>query len=198
MRIQSREVDDLRPDVAACLKYGMRQCANKGVPIKPYATYRNQEYQTWLNQQGLAPATVTFHGVRLAFDLYIDIPGHNYDSVYYINTVAPILKAIGFSWMWDIAHNEMAHFQWDEHRKYTGKMILQGNLPPMMPLPEDDMTGKEIFDALNEYLKTQPCPDWAKAELELAKAAGITDGTNPMGLIPRYQAAIMAYRAAKK
>ena len=31
-----------------------------------------------------------------------------------------------------------------------------------------------------------------------AVKAGITDGTNPCGLIPRYQAAIMALRASKK
>lgn len=59
------------------------------------------------------------------------------------------------------------------------------------------MTGKEIYDALNAYTATLPVPDWTKDELEEAKAAGITDGTNPMQMIPRYQAAIMALRAKK-
>ncbi|MDE7009893.1 MAG: CHAP domain-containing protein [Oscillospiraceae bacterium] len=62
---------------------------------------------------------------------------------------------------------------------------------------EDTMTGKEIYESLNEYLGRQPVPAWARAELEEAKKAGITDGANPMQLIPRYQAAIMALRAAK-
>ena len=62
---------------------------------------------------------------------------------------------------------------------------------------EETMTGKEIYDALNAYTATLPVPDWAKKELEDAKAAGITDGTNPMQLIPKYQAAIMALRAKK-
>ena len=62
---------------------------------------------------------------------------------------------------------------------------------------EETMTGKEIYDALNAYTATLPVPDWAKTELEEAKAAGITDGTNPMQLIPKYQAAIMALRAKK-
>lgn len=62
---------------------------------------------------------------------------------------------------------------------------------------EETMTGKEIYDALNAYTATLPVPDWAKKELEEAKAAGITDGTNPMQLIPKYQAAIMALRAKK-
>lgn len=63
---------------------------------------------------------------------------------------------------------------------------------------EDSMTGKEIYDALQEYLKTQQPPAWAQAELEEAKRLGITDGSNPCQLIPRYQAAIQAKRAMEK
>lgn len=60
------------------------------------------------------------------------------------------------------------------------------------------MTGKEIWDALQEHLGKQPLPDWAKEEMEEAVRMGITDGKNPMQLIPRYQAAIMAMRALKR
>jgi hypothetical protein len=62
---------------------------------------------------------------------------------------------------------------------------------------EDTMTGEEIYKALKEYLGGQTVPEWAKAEFQEAIDAGITDGSNPCGLIPRYQAAIMAYRASK-
>ena len=60
---------------------------------------------------------------------------------------------------------------------------------------EGTMTGKEIYDALNEYLAGLPVPEWAVKELRDAKEAGITDGSDPMGLALRYQAAIMAKRA---
>lgn len=59
------------------------------------------------------------------------------------------------------------------------------------------MTGKEIYDALTDYLSRQPVPAWAKKELEEAVKLGITDGKDPMQPIPRYQAAIMAKRAAQ-
>lgn len=62
---------------------------------------------------------------------------------------------------------------------------------------ENMMSGKEIFDALNDYLKTQPVPAWAEKELQEAVAMGITDGSDPMALTPRYQAAILAKRAAE-
>ena len=66
------------------------------------------------------------------------------------------------------------------------------------PKKEDIMTGKEIYDALNDYLSKQPVPSWAKKELEEAVRMGITDGSSPMQLIPRYQAVILAKRAAEK
>ncbi len=63
---------------------------------------------------------------------------------------------------------------------------------------EDNMTGEQIYKKLNDYLAEQPAPEWAKEELEQAVAMGITDGTRPMELVPRYQAAIMARRAAEQ
>lgn len=63
---------------------------------------------------------------------------------------------------------------------------------------DDNMTGEQIYNALNDYLAAQPVPAWAEKELAEAKELGITDGTNPTQLIPRYQAAIMALRAVKK
>lgn len=56
---------------------------------------------------------------------------------------------------------------------------------------------KEYMDKYMTELSQQDAPDWAKAELNEAVSLGITDGTRPMQLIPRYQAAIMAKRAAK-
>ena len=60
------------------------------------------------------------------------------------------------------------------------------------------MTGKEIYDALSGYLNTQTVPDWAEEELAEAVRLGITGGQEPMALIPRYQAAIMAKRAVER
>lgn len=59
------------------------------------------------------------------------------------------------------------------------------------------MDGKTIYEKLNAYLEAQPVPAWAKSEIEQAKKMGITDGSNMTKLIPRYQAAIMAKRAAE-
>ena len=61
------------------------------------------------------------------------------------------------------------------------------------------MTDKQAYALLvkaQSYAATLEAPNWAKEELQLAVNNGITDGRNPMTLIPRYQAALMANRAA--
>lgn len=61
----------------------------------------------------------------------------------------------------------------------------------------EGMSGKEIYEKLYAYLSEQPIPKWAQAEFQEAMNLGITDGSAPMALIPRYQAALMAKRAAE-
>jgi len=56
-------------------------------------------------------------------------------------------------------------------------------------------TFKEYMTRFLAEQAEQPLPGWAKGEFQAAIDAGITDGTSPMGLIPRYQAALMAVRA---
>ena len=84
------------------------------------------------------------------------------------------------------------------YRRTRSMTLVKAFIRPFDKYEEDIMTGKEIYDALNDYLKTQPVPSWAKAELEEAVRLGITDGKDPMAPIPRYQAAIMAKRAMEK
>lgn len=62
---------------------------------------------------------------------------------------------------------------------------------------EEVLTGEEIYNRLQAYLETRAVPAWALEELDQAEALAITDGTGPMGLALRFQAAIMAKRAAE-
>ena len=85
-----------------------------------------------------------------------------------------------------------------DFEKLAGVTIGNEGATPTIRGGGKDMTGEEIYNELQTYLKEQKLPDWAKKELDEAKSLGITDGNNPMQLIPRFQAAIMAKRAAEK
>ena len=65
---------------------------------------------------------------------------------------------------------------------------------------EKAVTYEEFLAHMTRYnaeLAIAEPPEWAKKELAEAIDMGITDGTRPMQMIPRYQAAIMALRAVK-
>lgn len=91
-------------------------------------------------------------------------------------------------------------------RRTRSKTLVTAYIRPFDNYEEDNMdinalianmTDKQAYTLLEKAQKhaaTLPAPDWAKTELQEAVAQGITDGSKPMQLIPRYQAAIMAKR----
>lgn len=118
-------------------------------------------------------------------------------------TGKPLSSAMMYQFFYDNAHDFY----------YEGKDVKTGWGYVTLPSPDtidiakyqstyitedNDMTGEEIYNKLNEYLVDLSAPDWAKKELQEAVDMGITDGTRPMQLIPRYQAAIMCKRAVEK
>ena len=93
-------------------------------------------------------------------------------------------------------------------RRVRSKTLVTAYIRPFENYEEDDMdinalinnmTNEQAYKLLEKAQKhaaTLPTPDWAKGELQEAVDRGITDGKNPMQMIPRYQAAIMAKRVA--
>lgn len=98
----------------------------------------------------------------------------------------------------DTFFSQAKYFWWIDARDYNkkGDELDMTKAEFLKSLSAEECA--QIISAANEHLATLSAPDWAKAELAEAKELGITDGTRPMQLIPRYQAAIMAKRAAKK
>lgn len=93
--------------------------------------------------------------------------------------------------------NAILYYTKSSNPAFTQGLLNRRRKERAMFLEDDIMTGEEIYKALTEYLATLEPPAWAKKELKEAKDLGITDGSNPMQFIPRYQAAIMAKRAKK-
>lgn len=120
------------------------------------------------------------------------------EAVRYALGVYPNMKLVGHKEL--VATACPGHYFPLEHFKSVALAPSVGeggtNNAAAAQIKEDEsMTGEEIYQRLNDYLKDLPAPDWAAQELAEAKEYGITDGTSPMALIPRYQAAIMAKRA---
>lgn len=84
------------------------------------------------------------------------------------------------------------------HREYGATACPGKNFPLDEMKGDVSMTGEEIAKELEKYYARQELPEWAAEEFRRAVEAGISDGTRPMELIPRYQAAIMCLRALEK
>jgi hypothetical protein len=196
--VNSKSIDDLLPDVAANLRVFISRMAAKGYKVALASVYRDQEYQTHLHNTIGAPALVSFHGKRLAFDIYQVAPTFEkqWRDAGFWKTAREILTDIGFS----PVPGEESHSQWDDHKKYTSAMIRAGKLPPPMPLYKPEPTtpppavlklgykGKDVVNLQERLNKLGfPCGpadgDFGKRTLEAVKAFQAAKGLTVDGVV---------------
>ena len=204
--INSRDIINLRPDVAANCRTLLEECKKHGLNVLIVQTLRDNEYQATLYAQGRTKPgsivtnskTTTFHGAGLAFDFCKNVKGHEYDDPAFFLNAAIIAQALGFSWGGDWkSFPDRPHLQWDEGGKYTDAMIRAGKRPAEM---EEYMTYDQWKKYMEQYraeLAKKPASQWKNGELDDATSMGITDGTRPGDLVTREEAAVMCARAAK-
>lgn len=142
--LKSRDIDRLRPDVAANCRAFLALCAAEGLPVLVTETVRDAAYQASLYAQGRTKPgkivtqqkTPSFHSdkVGLAFDICKNVKGHEYDDGAFFQRCGAIGKRMGFTWGGDWkSFVDLPHFQWDDGGRYTAAMVRAGKLPRTMP-----------------------------------------------------------------
>lgn len=165
--LNSRDIDRLRPDVAANCRRWLELCKDAGLNVLVTQTVRDKEYQEYLYAQGRTrPGSIvtngkvpTFHAdtAGLAFDFCKNVKGHEYDDNAFFHKAGAIAKGLGFSWGGDWkSFPDMPHIQWDNQGAWTSKMILAGKLPPEMPIWGEKEENEMRYNTVDE------CPEWAK------------------------------------
>ena len=192
--LNSRNIDDLRSDVAANCRVWQKLCSQAGLPVLVTGTVRDEEYQLYCYSIGTSKAKVpSFHSVKagLAFDFCKNVKGHEYDDLAFFKKAAAIAKDMGFDWGGDWkSFPDRPHIQWSDVGRYTSAMIRAGNYPPAMPLygaaqepekPAAQEPEEEKEDDMLIYHQIKEMPDWAQASVEKAVAKGVinqsADGT---------------------
>ena len=198
----SDELKYLRADVRVNCEKFLALCKEAGLNVKVTQTVRDDAYQKYLVSKGYASEKATrptFHSVKagLAFDICKNVRGHEYDDVTFFALCGQIGKQVGFSWGGDWKKfPDRPHFQWDNHLRWTGSMILAGKYPPEM---EEYMTQADFNKMMDTYLaqkRAEKNPStWAKDTWELAKKQGITDGSGPHGLCTREEVVALIERS---
>lgn len=204
--VNSRDLLDLRPDVAENCRVFLRLCRAAGLNVLITQTLRDDEYQAYLYEQGRtrpgvivtnSPKT-SFHGKGLAFDFCKNDKGHEYDDAKFFEDCGRIAKQIGFTWGGDWrSFVDRPHVQWDDHGRYSSSMVRAGDLPPEM---EEYVTQEQFDTMMDNYLarlRTKPVSSWANSDWEEAKKQGLTDGTAPQGLTTRQETIALIERALR-
>lgn len=181
--LNSRDIDRLRPDVAANCRKWVERCKTAGLNVLVTQTVRDKEYQEYLYAQGRTrPGSIvtngrtpTFHAdtAGLAFDFCKNVKGHEYDDLDFFQKAAAIAKEMGFSWGGDWkSFVDRPHIQWDNGGAWTSNMILVGKLPPEMPVWREEE--KEVSEV--RYNTVAECPEWAQATVQKLIDRSILNG----------------------
>ena len=210
--LNSRDIDLLRPDVAANCHLWVERCRAAGLNVLVTNTVRDREYQAYLYEQGRTrPGGIvtnspvpTFHADTsgLSFDFCKNVKGHEYDDTDFFREAAAIAKEMGFSWGGDWkSFVDLPHIQWDDGKRYTDSDIKAGRYPPEMPLWEETMSEQQFYEmflqAMATYtkkLESKEVSAWAKEDWERAVEAGLFDGSMPQAPLTREQAAAIIAR----
>ena len=182
----SREIGELRADVAVNCRTLIERAAARGLPVLVVQTVRDAEYQRYLVSMGYAARTATvptFHakGVGLAFDICKNVKGHEYDDPGFFTAMGRRGKEMGFTWGGDWrSFPDRPHFQWDAGATYTSAMIRAKRYPPPMPRYEEEEMTQQQFDAMMEtYLKSlaqQTPAGWSAEARAWAEKNGLIAG----------------------
>lgn len=208
----SRDIDDLRADVAANCRVLLALAEKQGLRALVTETVRDSEYQKMLAKKGYAAAgavTPSFHAdhAGLAFDICKNEKDHAYDDPAFFARMGALGKKVGFSWGGDWrSFPDRPHFQWDAGGTYTSAMVRARHYPPPMPrFEEEEMTQQEFNERMETYLKAlaQRDPaDWSAEARAWAEKTGLIAGDETgnkqyRSFLTREQLAVLLHRYAK-
>jgi peptidoglycan L-alanyl-D-glutamate endopeptidase CwlK len=120
--INSRDINDLKPEVAALCRQFIALCAKNGIDVIITSTYRDYASQDALYAQGRskpgnivtnAKAGYSFHNFRCAFDFCPIVNGKaQWNDIITFKRCGELGKSLGLEWAGDwLKFKEYAHLQ---------------------------------------------------------------------------------------
>ena len=187
-----RDINELTPLAQRACRLFMETCRKNGLDIFITETYRSQKRQNELWEQGRSKpgkiVTWTMHSRhtdRRAWDIACN--GSNLYDRATLKKAGRIAEKLGITWGGTWTTPDMPHFEITDNWK--------------APKEEEEMTQEQFNKFMDNWLaerRSLPVSDWAKEELEQAKAKGITDGAAPQAFATREQVAAMILRSRDK
>ena len=193
--LNSRNIDDLRPDVAANCRVWMALCKAAGCRCWSPARYGTRNISSTATTLAPArprcPASTAWTPAWPSISART-VKGHEYDDLAFFSQAAAIAKEMGFEWGGDWkSFPDRPHLQWSAHGTYTSAMVRAGNYPPAMPLyapaeEEPPAEPKEEDEDMLIYHNLADMPDWARPSVEKCVNLGVIQ-QSAQGLVNVYE-----------
>jgi len=166
--INSRLLEDLHPALERGARELMRRMALAGFThVGISSTYRNNVHQEYLFAQGRtrpgsiitnARAGQSIHNYRLAFDIFQNIRGQEWNNPRFFETAGRIWQEMGGEW-----GGSWTSFPDRVHMQYTAGLSLR-DLQNDKMLPQDARMAWEIIEEDEDdmrYQEVSELPQWA-------------------------------------
>ncbi len=132
-----RDISELTPSAQTACRNFLNQCRQSGLKVRITETYRSQERQDYLYEQGRTRSgkIVTWthrsrHTSRRAWDICKDVKGEEYTDSNFFAMCGEIAKKLGITWGGTWKQADTPHFEIPENRE---------------PKKEDDTIDTEKF-----------------------------------------------------
>lgn len=116
-----RDISELTPSAQIACNLFLTQCKTKGLNVLITETYRSQERQNYLYEQGRTRAgkIVTWtknsrHTSRRAWDICKNVKGHEFDDANFFKACGAVASELNITWGGTWSTPDMPHFEISE------------------------------------------------------------------------------------
>ena len=186
----SRDLNELHPTLQRGAKELMRRMAGSGYTlISISSTYRCKDYQNYLYSLGrtqpgkivtYAKGGESMHNHRLAFDIFKNVKGHEYDDDKFFATAGRIWTEMGGVWggSWkDFV--DASHFEYSSGLS-IGDLQKGKLIPQDARMPWESSSGNQEGDEMR-YNSLAEVPSWGQATIKKLMSKGIVKGNDDTG-----------------
>ena len=195
-----RDINELTEEAQKACRMFLAECGAQGLNVLITETYRSQERQNYLYEQGRTRAgkKVTWtknsrHTSRRAWDICRNVKGQEYSNTTFFRRCGDIARSMGITWGGDWSAPDMPHFEVPEGWEYKGDEKMTAEERKKFNLLAEqveklteriDKLGKKIEDIREEkvYHYTQELPDWARPAIQKLMDRGIYAGESEADL----------------
>lgn len=184
-----RNISELTSNAQKACNLFLEECKKQGLNVLITETYRSQERQNYLYEQGRTRQgqIVTWtkksrHTNRRAWDICKNLKGHEYSDTQFFIKCGNIARELGIVWGGDWSTPDRPHFEIPENWNYKGvddAMTLEEKTKFNLLVEQVSKLSTKI-DTVTEktYHYTSSLPDYAKPTIQKLLDKGLYKGSS--------------------